>query len=200
MVSFSYLFNITETMEEELELYIETAEDSMKDAIAHFRKGLTRIRSGKASPAMLEGLRVDYYGSPTPLSQVANIKVVDGRTLSITPWEKNMLAAIEQSIFQANLGVTPQNDGEVVRIVLPILTEERRKNLIKQATALVEHAKVSIRSARRDLMNEIKKAVKDGYSEDLGKTKEEITQKLTNKYTAEIGRLMEVKEKDIMTI
>lgn len=187
-------------MEEEIELYIETAEDSMKDAIVHFRKGLSRIRSGKAAPAMLDGVKVDYYGSATPLSQVANIKAADGRTLNIAPWEKGMLAPIEQAIFQANLGVTPQNDGEIIRIVLPILTEERRKDLIKQATIFVEQAKISVRGARRDLMNEIKQAVKDGFPEDAGKGAEDTAQKLTNKYTVEVDRLMGVKEKDIMTI
>ncbi len=187
-------------MEEEIQLYLETAAESMQDSIEHFRKGLTTIRSGKASPSMLGGLKVDYYGSPTPVAQVANVKATDGRTLAITPWEKAMLQPIEQAIFQANLGVTPQNDGEVIRIVLPIVTEERRKDLIKQALALVENAKVSIRSARKDIMNEIKKAVKDGYPEDSGKRAEDQAQKLTDKYTAEVERLMEVKEKDIMTI
>lgn len=187
-------------MEEEIALYLETAEEGMQSAIEHFKKGLMRIRSGKASPAMFDGVRVDYYGSPTAIQQVANIKAQDGRTLVISPWEKPMLQAIEQAIFQANLGVTPQNDGEVIRIIIPPLTEERRLDLIKQANVLVEHAKVSIRSARRDIMNEIKKAVKDGYPEDAGKTKETSVQDITKKYTAEIDRLMTLKEKDIITI
>jgi len=187
-------------MEEEIALYIETAEESMQDSIEHFKKGATRIRSGKASPSMFDGLKVDYYGSLTAVSQVANIKAQDGRTLIIAPWEKSMLQAIEQAIFQANLGVTPQNDGEIIRVVLPMLTEERRKDLIKQCHALVETAKVSIRNARRDAMNEIKQAVKDGYPEDEGKKKEDVVQGLTNKYSAKVDDLMKVKEADILTI
>ena len=187
-------------MEEEIALYIESAEDSMKDSIDHFRKGASRIRSGKASPSMFDGVKVDYYGSLTMISQVANIKAQDGRTLVISPWEKSMVQPIEQAIFQANLGVTPQNDGELIRIVLPMLTEERRLDLIKQANVLVETAKVSIRNARRDVMNEIKKAVKDGYPEDAGKRKEDEVQGLTKKYSDEVDRLMKLKEEDIMTI
>jgi len=187
-------------MEEDMQLYYETAKDSMQDAIDNFKKGLTRIRSGKASPAMLAGVKIDYYGTLTPLSQVANIKVQDGRTLIIAPWEKSLLQDIEQAIFQANLGVTPQNDGEIIRIVLPMLTEERRKELIKQANKLVEQAKVSVRNARRDLMDEIKKAIKDGYPEDAGKRKEDEAQKLTDKFTNQIDKLIEAKEEDIMTI
>lgn len=187
-------------MEEDILLYIEAAEDSMKDSIEHFKKEASRIRSGKATPAMFDGVKVDYYGSQTPIAQVANVKAQDGRTLIIAPWEKGMLQAIEQSIFQANMGVTPQNDGEIIRIVLPMLTEERRRELIKQAYVLVEHAKVSIRNARRDVMNEIKKAVKDGYSEDAGKTKEAVVQGLTDKYSNLVDELMKSKEKDILTI
>lgn len=187
-------------MEEELALYLEMTEENMKGSIEHFRKGALRIRSGKASPLMFEGVKVDYYGSPTPISQVANIKAQDGRTLIIAPWEKSMLANIEQAIFQANLGVTPQNDGEIIRVVLPMLTEERRRDLVKQVKELVEDAKVSIRNARRDAMNEIKKAVKDGYSEDAGKRQEASVQTLTDKYSKEVERLYELKETDIMTI
>jgi ribosome recycling factor len=187
-------------MEEEILLYLETTEENMQESIEHFKKGLSRIRSGKANPSMLEGVMVDYYGAMTPINQVASIKAIDGRTLVLSPWEKSMLAPVEQAIFQANLGVTPQNDGEVIRIVIPVLTEERRKDLIKQANVLVEQAKVSIRNARRDVMNEIKKAVKDGYSEDEGKRKEDVVQKLTDKYADEVNRLMSLKENDIMTI
>ena len=187
-------------MEEEILLYLETTEENMQESIDHFKKGLSRIRSGKANPSMLEGVMVDYYGAMTPINQVASIKAIDGRTLVLSPWEKSMLAPVEQAIFQANLGVTPQNDGEVIRIVIPVLTEERRKDLIKQANVLVEQAKVSIRNARRDIMNEIKKAVKDGYSEDEGKRKEDVVQKLTDKYAEEVNRLMTLKENDIMTI
>lgn len=187
-------------MEEDIQLYIDTAEESMQQAIDHFKKEASRIRSGKATPAMFDGVKVDYYGSQTAISQVANVKAQDGRTLIIAPWEKGMLQNIEQAIFQANMGVTPQNDGEIIRIVLPMLTEERRKELIKQASVLVENAKVSIRNARRDVMNEIKKAVKDGYSEDAGKNKESLVQDLTNKYSSAVDQLMEAKEKGIMKI
>jgi ribosome recycling factor len=187
-------------MEEDIAFYIDAAEESMINSIDHFKKEASRIRSGKATPAMFEGIRVDYYGSQTPLNQVANIKAQDGRTLILAPWEKSMLAPIEQAIFQANMGVTPQNDGEIIRVVLPMLTEERRRDLIKQVQVLVENAKISIRNARRDAMNEIKKAVKDGYPEDAGKTRENEVQGLTDKYSAEVDRLLKVKEEDIMTI
>ena len=187
-------------MEEDIQLYIETAEESMQHAIEHFKRDSSRIRSGKATPAMFDGVKVDYYGSQTAIAQVANVKAQDGRTLIIAPWEKGMLQLIEQAIFQANMGVTPQNDGEIIRIVLPMLTEERRKELIKQVSTLVENAKVSIRNARRDVMNEIKKAVKDGYPEDAGKTKEGIVQDLTNKYSSLVDKLMQSKEDAIMKI
>lgn len=187
-------------MEDDIVLLIETTEESMQSSVEHFKKEASRIRSGKASPAMFDGVKIEYYGALTPVSQVANIKAQDGRTLIIAPWEKSNLHLIEQAIFQANLGVTPQNDGEVIRVVLPMLTEERRKDLIKQANALVEKGKVSIRNARRDAMDELKKAVKDGYPEDAGKTKEGVIQDLTNKYSAEVDRLMKLKEADIMKI
>lgn len=187
-------------MEEEIALYLEAAEESMLNSVEHFKKQAQRIRSGKATPAMFDGVKVDYYGSQTPLSQVANIKAQDGRTLILAPWEKSMLAPIEQAIFQANMGVTPQNDGEIIRVVLPMLTEERRRDLTKQVMVLVEEAKVSIRNARREGMNDIKKAVKDGYSEDQGKDKEALVQALTDKYSGEVDRLLKLKEEDIMTI
>lgn len=187
-------------MDEEIAIYLETAEESMQASIEHFKKESTRIRSGKASPSMFDGVKVDYYGTMTALSQVANIKAQDGRTLAISPWEKSMLHPIENAIFQANLGVTPQNDGETIRVTLPILTEERRKDLIKQVSVIVEKAKVGIRNARRDVLNEIKTAVKDGFSEDTAKRTEDVVQKMTDKYSAEVDRLMKLKEEDIMTI
>lgn len=187
-------------MEEEIEFYIQACEESMVGSIDHFKKEASRIRSGKASANMFDGVKVDYYGALTPINQVASIKAQDGRTLTIAPWEKPMLALIEQAIFEANLGVTPQNDGEIIRVVLPILTEERRKDLIKKVSSLVEKAKISIRNARRDVLNEIKQAVKDGYPEDMGKKKESQIQDLTNKYTNSLDDLMKIKEEDIMTI
>jgi ribosome recycling factor len=149
---------------------------------------------------MLDGLLVAYYGSPTPLKQVANVNTADARTIVIQPWEKNMLGPIERAIFEANFGITPQNDGEVVRLIIPPLTEDRRRDLVKQVKQLGEDAKVSIRNSRRDAINSIKKEVKDGYPEDAGKRREGEIQELTDKYTAKVDKMLEVKEEDIMTV
>ena len=183
-------------MEEELEM----AQELMKEAIEHLSRELLKINTGKASPAMVNDLLVDYYGSPTPLKQVANISKSDVKTLTIQPWEKSMLSPIEKSIFEANLGVTPMNDGELIRIVIPPLTEERRIQLSKKAKSVGEEAKISIRNARREAMDVIKKAVKDGYPEDAGKRRESEVQDLTNDFSKKIDHLVEVKEKDIMTV
>ncbi len=187
-------------MQEEIDLVIETTEESMQAAVGHLQRELVKIRSGKASPDMLDSLRVDFYGSPTPISGVANIKVEDGRTIVIQPWEKKMIAEIEEAIFGANLGVTPMNNGEAIRIVIPPLTEERRKLLVKQSHVAGEHAKVSIRNARRDAIEEIKKAVKNGYSEDAGKSSEEEVDNMTKKYTAQVDAILVAKEKELMTV
>ena len=187
-------------MQEEIDLIIETTEESMQAAVAHLQRELIKIRSGKASPDMLDGLRLDYYGTPTAISGVANIKVEDGRTLVIQPWEKKMIAEIEKSIFAANLGVTPQNNGEAIRIVIPPLTEERRKQLVKQSQAAGEHAKVGIRNARREAIEEVKKAVKNGYSEDAGKTSEELVENMTKKYVTQVESVLSAKEKELMTV
>ena len=186
--------------EEEISTYIEMAKESMDDSIDHLQKELVKIRTGKASPNMLNGVLVDYYGSPTPLNQVANVGTADARTLVIQPWEKTMLAPIEKSIFESNLGLTPQNDGEIIRINIPPLTEERRRQMVKRAKELGEGTKVSVRNARRDAMDAIKKSVKDGYPEDAGKRKEQEVQQLTDAYAEKVEKLIEVKEKDIMTI
>ncbi|MCH2044496.1 MAG: ribosome recycling factor [Saprospiraceae bacterium] len=187
-------------MQEEIDLIIETSEEGMQSSVERLVRELNKIRSGKVSPSLVSDIRVDYYGAATPMNQVANIKAEDGRTLVIAPWEKHMLAVIEQGIFQANIGVTPQNDGKVIRLVIPPLTEERRRNLVKQSGKVIEQAKVSIRSSRREAMEEIKKAVKDGYSEDAGKRSEEQVQQLTNNYIAKVEKIMEAKEKEIMTV
>jgi len=187
-------------MQEEIDLVIETTQESMQESVGHLQRELTKIRSGKASPDMLDGLRVEYYGAMTPISSVATIKVTDGRTLSIQPWEKKMIGLIEQAIFAANLGVTPQNDGELIRIVIPMLTEERRQKLVKQASSAGEDAKISIRNARRDAMDEIKKAVKNGYSEDAGKNAETDIQELTDKYSGQVDAILGTKEKELMTV
>ena len=187
-------------MQEEVDFYVEAAKEGMDKAIEHLQQELAKIRAGKASPGMLAGLMVSYYGTPTPLNQVANVSTSDSRTLVIQPWEKSMLAAIEKSIFGANLGITPQNNGEVVHINVPPLTEERRKEMVKRSKGLGEDAKVSIRSSRREAMDLIKKAIKDGFPEDAGKRKEDEVQNLTNKYGEKVDQLIEAKEKEIMTI
>lgn len=187
-------------MQEEIDLIIETTDESMQAAVGHLQRELVKIRSGKASPDMLDGIRLDYYGSATAIGGVANIKVEDGRTLVIQPWEKKMIAEIEKAIFAANLGVTPQNNGEAIRIVIPPLTEERRKQLVKQSLVAGEHAKVGIRNARREAIEEIKKAVKNGYSEDAGKTSEEQVENMTKKFVGQVESVLAAKEKELLTV
>jgi ribosome recycling factor len=187
-------------MQEEIDLILGMARQSMGAAIDHLQNELAKVRTGKASANMFDGLYVDYYGSSTALSGVATVKVLDGRTITITPWEKNMIKAIESAIFEANMGVTPQNDGIMVRITLPPMTEERRKELAKTASNMSEHAKVSIRNARREAIEDIKKAVKNGYSEDLGKRAEAQIQAFTDEFTSKADKVLELKQKDIMTI
>lgn len=185
---------------ETIESTISKGNAEMENTINHLQEELTKIRSGKASPAMLSGIMVSYYGAPTPMSQVANISTPDGRTLSIQPWEKTLLGEIEKAIFEANLGLTPMNDGEVVRISIPPMTEDRRKELVKQAKALGEDAKVSLRNSRHKMMEFIKKEVKDGYPEDEGKKKEDGVQSQVNKFGKKIDDIISAKEKDIMTV
>lgn len=187
-------------MQEDIELIIDMCQEGMKNSLDHLGTELNKIRAGKASPSVLDGLLVEYYGSPTPLNQVANVGVSDARTLTIQPWEKTMLAPIERAIFNANLGFTPMNDGEMIRISIPPLTEERRREYVKRAKAEGETAKVSIRNSRREGMEGIKGAVKDGYPEDAGKREEERVQKMTDKYSKMVEEMIDAKEKDIMTI
>ncbi len=184
-------------MEEELDLIIESAEESMKNAIAHLEKQLLNIRAGKATPSMLGGVVVEYYGSQTPLSQVANINTPDARTLSIQPYEKSMIKEIEKGILHANLGFNPMNNGESVIINVPPLTEERRRELAKQAKAVAEDAKVGVRNDRKSANQELKKVEA---SEDLLKGYEDEIQKLTDKYIEKIDHIFSVKEKEIMTV
>ena len=179
---------------------IELAQMDMDSSIEHLQKELGKISTGKATPAMLGGVVVPYYGNPTPLNQAANVSTSDSRTLVIQPWEKSMLAPIEKAIFEANLGVTPMNNGEIIIINIPPLTEERRKEFVKRAKALGEDTKVSIRNARRSAIDEIKKAVKNGFPEDNGKTKEGEVDDLTKKYGGKVDDLVKAKETDIMTI
>ena len=187
-------------MSEELELVLEDAQDTMKKAITHLESELQKIRAGKANPQMLDGLTIDYYGSPTPLNQVANISVLDARTLTIQPWEKNMLQPIERAIINANLGVTPQNDGNIIRIFMPPLTEERRRELVKRSNGEGEHSRVAIRSIRRDAIEHIKKLQKEGLSEDIAKDAEKNIQELTDKYIVFIEKHLNAKEKEIMAV
>ena len=189
------------TMEsEEMEMVIDDAESSMKKAINHLETELTKIRAGKATPGMVDGIAVEYYGNPTPITQVANITILDARTISIQPWEKNMLQAIERAILQANIGITPQNDGNQIRLFLPPLTEERRKELFKRASAEGEHSKVAIRNIRRDAIEEIKKLQKDGLSKDVAADGEETIQQATNRYITLVDKHLVAKEKEMMAV
>jgi len=187
-------------MSDELKTVISEAEISMKKAISHLEIEISKIRAGKASPSILEGVNIDYYGAPTPISQVANVQVLDTRTISIQPWEKNMLPIIERAIMQANIGITPQNDGINIRLFMPPLTEERRKELFKKASGEGEHSKVAIRNIRRDHIEQVKKMQKDGASEDICKGAEDEIQGLTDKHIALIEKILEAKEKEIMTV
>lgn len=188
------------TMTEDIAPIITTAGDHMNKAISHLEAELVKIRAGKANPQMLDGLVVDYYGSPMPVNQVANISVMDARTLSIQPWEKNMLQPIERAIINANLGVTPQNDGAIIRLFLPPLTEERRKELVKRCQGEGEHSKVAIRNIRRDAIEGIKKLQKNGLSEDAAKDAEAEVQQVTDKFISLVEKHLASKEKEIMAV
>ena len=187
-------------MSEELELIKMDTESTMNKAISHLEAELIKIRAGKANPNMLDGIVADYYGSPTPLSQIANISVLDARTISVQPWEKKMLQPIERAIIASNIGINPQNDGNYIRLFLPPLTEERRKELVKRCYSEGENGKVSIRNIRRDAIEQIKKLQKDGLSEDAAKDAEAEVQEQTNRFIALIEKHLEVKEKEIMVV
>lgn len=187
-------------MEATLEEILKQGYKLMDDAIVHLREELSKVRAGKAHPSMVSDLLVDYYGSPTPLNQVANVTASDSKTLSIQPWEKTMLPVIEKAIFEANLGITPMNNGEVILMVVPPLTEERRKLLVKSCKSYGEDAKVSIRTVRHKLMDAVKKEVKDGYPEDAGKRKEAEVQKAVDSHSDMVQKLIDAKETDIMTV
>jgi len=176
------------------------AEDQMKKAIDHLEVELVKIRAGKANPQMVDGITVDYYGSPMQLNQVSNISVMDARTLSIQPWEKNMLQPIEKAIIAANIGIHPQNDGNIIRLFLPPLTEERRKDLVKKCHGEGEHSKVAIRNIRRDAIEHIKKLQKNGLSEDATKDAEANVQGLTDKFITTVDKHLTLKEKEIMVV
>jgi len=183
---------------EEIEFILDTTKESMENSLEHLDKSFLNIRAGKASPAMLGGVKVDYYGSLTPISQVANINVPDARTLTVSPWEKNMLQPIEKAIMVANLGFNPMNNGEAIIINIPVLTEERRRELVKQAKAEAEDAKIGIRNARKDANTEIKKI--DGLSEDIVKSSEQDIQDLTDSFIKKVDKMLRLKEAEIMKV
>ena len=187
-------------MVEEITSIIAVADDHMKKAISHLEAELVKIRAGKANPQMLDGLVVDYYGSHVPINQVANVSVMDARTLTIQPWEKNMVQPIERAIIAANIGVTPQGDGVMIRLSLPPLTEERRKELVKKCLVEGEHSKVTIRNIRRDAIEHIKKLQKNGLSEDAAKDAENEVQEVTNKFIVLVEKHLVSKEKEIMSV
>lgn len=183
---------------EEIEMYLEDAKDQMNKAINHVGHELTKIRAGKANPGMLDGIMVSYYGAMSPLNQISSITTPDARSIFIKPWEKGLIHEIEKAIMNANIGLTPQNDGQQVIINIPMLTEERRKQLVKQVSQECEHGKVSVRSIRKDT-NEALKKIK-GVSEDDVKNAEETVQKLTDEFIVKIDGLMKKKEAEIMTV
>ena len=184
----------------EVKEYLDNAKDNMELAVEYLDDTLSHIRAGKASARLLDGIRVDYYGSQAPISNVANISVPDARTIAITPWEKSMFKEIEKAIINSELGITPENNGEVIRLSIPPLTEDRRKQLVKQSKAEAETAKVSIRNARREAIEGLKKEIKKGLSEDAEKDAENEVQKLHDKYMKKIDEIFSAIEKEILTV
>lgn len=187
-------------MSDEIKKILKDIEASMTKALGHLEAELAKIRAGKANPGILDGIMVDYYGSPTIINQVANISVLDARTLSVQPWEKNLLQAIERSIIAANIGINPQNDGNTIRLFLPPLTEERRKELVKRCNVEGEHAKVAVRNIRRERVENVKKLQKEGLSEDICKDAEKEIQDTTDKHISLIDKHLATKEKEIMLV
>lgn len=185
---------------EDIDFYLEHAEEMMDKAVKHLVGELSRIRAGKATPNMLDGVEVEYYGSMSPLNQIASVTTPDARTIAIKPWEAKMIPEIERAIINSDLGLNPQNDGELIRINIPALTEERRLTLVKQAKAEAENGKVSVRNVRKDVNDSLKNLLKEGLAEDLVKGAEEEVQKITDKHVEKIDQLLVQKEKDIMTV
>lgn len=185
---------------EELELYIMEARDHMEKTVHHVSHSLAKIRAGRAMPNMLDGLIVTYYGNPTPINQVASVNTPDARTLVIKPWEKNMIHEIEKAIINSDLGLNPQNDGEMVRLNIPPLTEERRRELAKHSKTEAEHGRVSIRNIRKDTNEHLKRLLKEHVSEDEVKKAETKVQELTDEYIRKIDDVLAHKEKEIMTV
>lgn len=187
-------------MNEDIQLIIDTMEESMEQAVEHLENELSRVRGGRASSSLLEGVFVDYYGANTPLSQVANINTPDARTISVQPWEKSMIDPIMRAIQAANLGFNPTNNGTMLICAMPAMTEERRRDLVKRARTEGENAKVSVRNARRDANEEIKKMIKNGLPEDEGKEAENKVQQVTDSYIQKVDKHLEAKEKEILTV
>ena len=187
-------------MNEEVNMVLDLTRDSMQSALSHLEKELVHIRAGKASPRMLDSVYVDYYGSKTPIFQISSITTPDAKTIAIQPWEKQMIGAIEKAILNANMGFTPDNNGEIIRIFIPPLTEERRKSLTKDVNREGEAAKVSIRSARKDANEQLKKLLKDGLSEDEEKDAADQVQKMTDDFSRKIAAAVEKKHTEILTI
>src|SRR5688572_21332337 len=181
-------------MTEDLSFILEEGKESMTKAINHLEAELTKIRAGKANPTMLDGINVDYYGNPTPINQVGNISAMDARTLTIQPWEKNMLQPIERAIIAANIGINPQNDGSSIRLFLPPLTEERRKEMVKRGNGEGENAKIAIRNIRHDAIESMKKLQKDSLSEDIAKDTEDEIQQTTDKFINLVEKHLVAKE------
>ncbi len=187
-------------MTEEIQMIYDDFKSSNKKALGHLESELLKIRAGKATPSMLQSVMVEYYGTPTPISKVANVGTMDARTLTVQAWEKNLLNDIAKGIINANLGFAPQNNGEMLIINVPPLTEERRKDLVKKAKAECEQAKIVIRNHRKDALDMVKDLKNEGVSEDMIKDAENEIQSITNNYTKKTEDLLEVKEKDIMTL
>lgn len=187
-------------MSENSQLILEVADEKMGKTIDHLNESLLSVRAGKASQHVLKGIMVEYYGNPTPIEQVASVTVPDAKTILVQPWERNMIAPIEKAILVSNIGLTPSNNGEYIRLNIPALTEERRKELVKQVRGYAENAKVSLRNARRDAVDAFKKAQKDGMPEDEAKDGETEAQKLIDRYTKKLDELVAAKEKEIMTV
>lgn len=194
------LLKIRKPMSELIKKQVNDAKANMDRAIEHADNELNKIRAGKASPSLLDDVKVDYYGTPTPLSQIGSVNTPDARTIVVQPWEKSLLGAIEKAIKEANLGLNPQNDGIIIRINVPPLTEERRRDLVKKAKGEAENGKIAIRNIRKDANEKIKKLKPEGVSEDEIKVGEAEVQKLTDAYIAKVDVLSEAKEKDIMTV
>lgn len=176
------------------------AEEKMQMTLEFLDETFSRIRAGRANPRILDGVRVEYYGSNVPLSNVATISTPDAKTILVQPWEKAMLKVVEKALMDSDVGITPENNGEVIRLGIPPLTEERRKQLVKQTKGESEEAKISIRNSRREGIDEVKKAVKDGLAEDIGKDVENDLQKLHDKYIKKVDEMFADKEKEILTV